>query len=118
VRLVQRWGFVADRWTIATDLWRFGEEALAERVLATSDDELFSIWVGAGELARRGNHPSKDPGWALAMSSIASLEGRERQLARARRRPRREAPPFPEPSVEARVDECSEILATRTWPEM
>jgi hypothetical protein len=112
---VQRWGFVVDRWTLAEDLWRWGEDALATEVLAISDDTLFSIWLAAGDLARRGDQPSRSVAWGVAAAAVQVIEGQERPLARRRRRPKTELPDFGG-TVDERVASVSELIR-RGWPE-
>jgi len=88
----------------ADDLWRFGEEALAERVTDAGDvseQQLVRIGAVAWKYASsdeyatpsgRGMMISK----ALAHAAVEVLEGRERPLARNRRRPG--PSPFPSQS--------------------
>jgi hypothetical protein len=79
---------------LADDLWRFGEDALAQRVANVGDvsaqqleliGQVSSRYATGDEYASasgRGMMISK----ALAHGAVEVLEGRERELARKRRR--------------------------------
>jgi hypothetical protein len=103
-----------DRTTVAEELWRFGEDALYERALEMTDNEMLRLWKLAGrllwhDLARNGDE-------AAARAAITILEGADRPLARSRRRPRRGAPDLPATSEE-RFAEIQDIQdAAGTWP--
>lgn len=85
----------------AACLWDFGEDALAERALGMSDDDLAAI--------QRIAAVYEDPEYPLpregriahmhvnAFASIAYFEGRLRPLARTRRRPKKDRPPHLQP---------------------
>jgi hypothetical protein len=87
---------------VASALWDYGEDALAERAIAMTDEDLTSIenisaWY-------------EDPAYPLPMSgqrithnhvgafaAITLFEGRVRPLSQTRRRPQRDRPPAFEP---------------------
>jgi hypothetical protein len=42
-----------DRWTIAEELWLFGEDAISRVALELSDHDIVRVWVLAGRLLER-----------------------------------------------------------------
>jgi hypothetical protein len=99
---------VTDRWTLAEQLWAFGEDDLSERVLTVPDRQLIDVFKHAARLFSDGD--ARTGAVALAMAVVAALEGRQRPLARRRRRPKRDAPVFAA-SLEDRLDEMSRLQA-------
>ncbi|HET7758814.1 MAG TPA: hypothetical protein VFK62_02745 [Gaiellaceae bacterium] len=79
---------------LADDLWRYGEETLAQRVADTSDvseEQLKLIGQAAWRYANDDQYATPSGNGmmiakALAHGAVEVLEERERPLARARRR--------------------------------
>ena len=76
----------------ATDLWAFGEDALADVVLAFSEEELLAAWRQAAAfydpsvaLPVEGRNVTR--GHVVAFACMHRIEGSIRPLARQRRRP-------------------------------
>jgi hypothetical protein len=99
---------VTDRWSLAEQLWAFGEDDLCGRVLTVSDRQLTDGFTHAARLFSDGD--ARTGAVALAMAVVATIEGSERPLARRRRRPKRDAPVFAA-SLEDRLDELSRLQA-------
>jgi hypothetical protein len=82
---------------VAAALWDYGEDALAERAIAMTDDELASIENISAWYEQPG-YPLPMSGQRIthnhvnAFAAIALFEGRLRPLARSRRRPQRDRP--------------------------
>ena len=80
----------------AAALWTYGEDALVDRAIQISDDDLPSLWAWAGD------HWYPDHGLPLesrlildkitAFAAMYFLEGRVRPLAQERRRPKNRMP--------------------------
>jgi hypothetical protein len=102
-----------DRWTLAEELWSFGEDALHLRPLEMSDDELIRVWVLAGRLYTRG--AGRSSGEAAALAAVAVLEHRPRSLARSRRRPQSQRPHFGK-SREERQSDVLRIEESTSFP--
>jgi hypothetical protein len=83
---------VIDRWTLAEELWAFGEDAYVDRTIALTDEELVEVWILAGEVYLAG--AARSGGEAAAIAVVEKLDGRRRPLARRRRRPRADLPDF------------------------
>ena len=111
---VTRVGFVVDRWTLAEELWRWGEDGLIPDVLSLPDDTLFQVWLAAGDLARKTDARNKSAGWGVASAAVQVMEGETRPLARRRRRPKKELPDFGG-TTEERVRSVSHLIPRR-WP--
>jgi hypothetical protein len=75
-----------DRWTLAEELWSFGEDSLSQAALEISDEDMVSLWVRAGKALLKGD--ARSSGEAAALAAVAVIEGHQRPLARKRRRPR------------------------------
>ena len=75
-----------DRWTLAEELWLYGEDALYLAPLAMGDCDLLRVWLLGGTALMTGRARSGSE--AAALAAVELLEGRERPLARNRRRPR------------------------------
>jgi hypothetical protein len=41
-----------DRWTLAEELWSFGEDSLSQAALEISDEDMVGLWVRAGKAQR------------------------------------------------------------------
>jgi hypothetical protein len=87
---------------VAAALWDYGEDSLAERAIAMSDDELASIenisaWYEdpAYPLPMTGQQITHSH--VNAFAAITLFEGRLRPLGRTRRRPQRDRPAAYEP---------------------
>ncbi len=82
--------------SLARELWRFGEPALAEQSLRLSPEDVADVGARAGQLHRSGEVDVLWPGGpadrALLLAAIEHLEGRPRPCARARRLPERSLP--------------------------
>jgi hypothetical protein len=74
-----------DRWTLAEELWSFGEDSLYPMALQLSDKDMVRLWLLAGELLLKERANSS--GEATALAAVAVIEGNPRPLARKRRRP-------------------------------
>ena len=82
----------------AAELWAYGEERLAEVVLAFTDDELVSAWKTASTyndvnypLPVQRRNPSN--GQVVCFACMNQVEGELRPLSRTRRRPDKKLPP-------------------------
>src|SRR5512133_3417018 len=74
-----------DRWTLAEELWSFGEDSLYPIALQLSDEDMVRLWLSAGRLLLKGK--ARSSGEASALAAVALIEGKQRPLARKRRRP-------------------------------
>jgi hypothetical protein len=75
---------------LAWNLWCYGEDELAERVPKLTQEQLRRIGHIGGGFAMRSDKPSGAGmllAKALALAAVKVIEGRERPLARSRRRP-------------------------------
>jgi hypothetical protein len=104
-----------DRWTLAEELWSFGEDALYMRPLEMSDKELVGVWRLGGKLFMKGD--ARSAGEAGALAAVAVIEGKKRQLARTRRRPQARLPRF-EKVPEERFDDIRRIEESESFPEV
>jgi len=95
-----------DRWTLAEELWSFGEDSLYPVALKLSDEEMVRLWLLAGELLLKDRAGSS--GEATALAAVAIIEGKQRPLARKRRRPQANRLRF-EQTPEQRYAEVSRI---------
>jgi len=95
-----------DRWTLAEELWSFGEDELYLAPLQMSDEDMVSVWVRAGKLYLKDQ--ARSAGEAGALAAVAFLEGRPRPLARKRRRARAKCLRF-DKTPEQRYDEIRRI---------
>jgi hypothetical protein len=103
-----------DHWTLAEELWSFGEDALYRRPLEMSDVDLIRVWLLRGELYVRGE--ARSGGEAAALAAVAVAEGKRRPLARTRRRPQARRPRF-EQTPEERLAEVHRIEDSESFPE-
>ncbi|MDW3176503.1 MAG: hypothetical protein R8J94_03840 [Acidimicrobiia bacterium] len=81
----------------AADLWAFGEDDLAERMLAFCDERMLDLWRTAARFYDE-EHPLPvtgrkiSLGHVVAFSCMLHVEGQLRPLSRQRRRPRSSLP--------------------------
>jgi hypothetical protein len=102
---------VIDRWTLAEELWLFGEDDLYRAPVAMSNREIIRVWELAGTLL-----PSaRSSGEAGALAAVQLLDGCHRSLARSRRRPRSQLPTFIQTPVERSAD-LHRIRREESWP--
>ena len=73
-----------DRWTLAEELWSFGEDSLYPVALRLSDEDMVRLWLIAGGLLLKER--ARSNGEATALAAVAVIEGNQRPLARKRRR--------------------------------
>ena len=102
-----------DRWTLAEELWSFGEDELHLAALDLSDDHMIRVWRLAGLLYM--NSKARSAGEAAAQATVSILEGRERPLTRKRRRPQRDRPHF-EQTLDERLDDVHRIEDGESFP--
>jgi hypothetical protein len=55
-----------DRWTLAEELWSYGEDALYLRPLEMSDDDMVRVWGLAGKIYLKGEGRSAGEAASLA----------------------------------------------------
>jgi hypothetical protein len=103
-----------DRWTLAEELWSFGEDSLYPAALQLSDEDMVRLWLLAGRLLLKGE--ARSNGEASALAAAAVIEGGQRPLARKRRRPQARRPRF-EQTPEERYAEISQIEESESFPE-
>ena len=95
-----------DRWTLAEELWSFGEDSLYPVALQLSDEDMVRLWLLAGGLLLKER--ARSSGEATALAAVAVIEGNQRPLARKRRRPQANRLRF-EQTPEERYAEISRI---------
>ena len=95
-----------DRWTLAEEMWSFGEDSLYPVALQLSDEDMVRLWLLAGGLLLKER--ARSSGEATALAAVAVIEGNQRPLARKRRRPRANRLRF-EQTPEERYAEISRI---------
>lgn len=103
-----------DRWTIAEQLWSFGEDSIYPAALQLSDEDMVRLWRLAGRLLLKER--ARSSGEAAALAAVAVIEGKERPLARKRRRPQASRLRF-EQTPEERYAEISRIEESPSFPE-
>jgi hypothetical protein len=103
-----------DRWTLAEELWSFGEDSLYPAALQLSDEDMVRLWLLAGRLLLKGK--ARSSGEASALAAVAVIEGKQRPLARKRRRPQARRPRL-EQTPEERYAEISRIEESESFPE-
>lgn len=103
-----------DRWTIAEELWLFGEDSMSPVALRLSDEAMVRLWLLAGKLLLKER--ARSGGEAAALAAVAVIEGEERPLARKRRRPQANRLRF-EHSPQERYAEISRIEESSSFPE-
>ena len=103
-----------DKWTLAEELWSFGEDSLYPVALQLSDEDMVRLWLLAGGLLLKER--ARSSGEATALAAVAVLEGEQRPLARKRRRPQANRLRFAQ-TPEERYAEISRIEASPTFDE-
>ena len=104
-----------DRWTLAEELWSFGEDELYLAPLEMSDEQLVAVWELAGKLYMKDE--ARSAGEAGALAAVAVVEGKKRPLARARRRPQAQRPQF-QKTIEERLEDVGRIEESESFPEV
>lgn len=102
---------IIDRWTLAEELWAFGEDASVDRAIALTDEEMVEVWTRAGEVYNAGN--ARSGGQAASMAAVEMFVGRSRPLTRQRRRSRVGRPDFGKTDEERRADTRRVEIAMR-----
>ena len=103
-----------DRWTLAEELWSFGEDSLYPVALQLSDENMVQLWLLAGGLLLKER--ARSSGEATALAAVAVIEGNQRPLARKRRRPQPNRLRF-EQTPEERYAEISRIEDSPSFDE-
>ena len=103
-----------DRWTLAEELWSFGEDSLYPVALQLSDEDMVRLWLLAGGLLLKER--ARSSGEATALAAVAVIEGNQRPLARKRRRPQPNRLRF-EQTPEDRYAEISRIEDSPSFDE-
>jgi len=103
-----------DRWTLAEELWSFGEDSLYPVALRLSDEDMVRLWLLAGGLLVKER--ARSSGEATALAAVAVIEGNQRPLARKRRRPQPNRLRF-EQTPEERYAEISRIEDSPSFDE-
>ncbi len=103
-----------DRWTVAEELWSFGEDEIYPVALQLSDNDMVRLWRLAGSLLMEER--ARSSGEATALAAVSVIEGKARPLARKRRRPQANRLRF-EQTPEARYAEISRIEESASFPE-
>jgi hypothetical protein len=103
-----------DKWTLAEELWSFGEDPLCTAALQLSHEDMVRLWRLAGRLLL--NDKARSSGEAAALAAVAVIEGRQRPLARKRRRPRARRLHFGQ-TPDERYAEISRIEEGESFPE-
>lgn len=103
-----------DRWTLAEEMWSFGEDSLYPVALQLSDEDMVRLWLLAGGLLLKER--ARSSGEATALAAVAVIEGNQRPLARKRRRPRADGLRF-EQTPEERYAEISRIEDSPSFDE-
>jgi hypothetical protein len=103
-----------DRWTLAEELWSFGEDSLYPVALQLSDEDMVRLWLLAGGLLLKER--ARSSGEATALAAVAVIEDNQRPLARKRRRPQPNRVRF-EQTPEDRYAEISRIEDSPSFDE-
>ena len=104
-----------DRWTLAEELWSFGEDSLYREPLHMDDEAMIRVWELAGRLSLRG--PPRSSGETAALAAVEVIEGRRRALARKRRRRQADRPEFNK-TPEERYADINRVEESEHFPEM
>jgi hypothetical protein len=67
-----------DRWTLAEELWSYGENELYLAALDLSDEDMVRVWRLAGRLYM--DDVARSAGQAAALAAVSVLEGRRGPL--------------------------------------
>jgi hypothetical protein len=103
-----------DRWTLAEELWSFGEDSLYREPLRLDDDDMVRIWLLGGSHSLQES--ARSSGEAAALAAVEVIEGRKRPLARSRRRRQAARPDF-DRTPQERYAEISRIEESESFPE-
>jgi hypothetical protein len=103
-----------DRWTLAEELWSYGEDSLYPAALKLSDEDMVRLWLLAGELLLKERARSSSE--ATALAAVAVIEGNQRPLTPKRRRPLANRLRF-EQTPEERYAEISRIEESASFSE-
>jgi hypothetical protein len=103
-----------DRWTLAEELWSFGEDLLYPVALQLSDEDMVRLWLIAGGLLLKER--ARSSGEATGLAAVAVIEGNQRPIARKRRRPQANRLRF-EQTPEERYAEVSRIEDSPSFDE-
>lgn len=103
-----------DRWTLAEELWSFGEGSLYPQALEIDEEAMIRVWLLAGRLSLRG--PPRSSGEAAALAAVEVIEGRRRELARRRRRRQADRPEFNK-TPEERYADINRIEESEHFPD-
>ena len=103
-----------DRWTLAEELWSFGEDSLYPVALRLSDEDMVRLWLLAGGLLLKER--ARGRLFLTALAAVAVIEGNQRPLARKRRRPQANRLRF-EQTPEERYAEISRIEDSPSFDE-
>ena len=103
-----------DRWTLAEELWSFGEDSLYPVALRLSDEDMVRLWLLAGGLLVKER--ARSSGEATALAAVVVIEGNQRPLARKRRWPQPNRLRF-EQTPEERYAEISRIEDSPSFDE-
>jgi hypothetical protein len=68
-----------DRWTLAEELWSFGEDSLYPVALNLSDEDIGRLWLLAGGLLLKER--ARSSGEAAALAAVEVIESHQRPLA-------------------------------------
>jgi len=104
-----------DRWTLAEELWSFGEDSLYREPLRMDAEQMIRVWVLAGRLSLHGT--ARSSGEAAALAAVEVIEGRRRPLARTRRRRQADRPEFHR-TPEERYADIGRIEESESFPQM
>ena len=104
-----------DRWTLAEELWSFGEDSLYREALRLDDEQMIRVWLLAGRLSLHGK--ARSSGEAASLAAVEVIEGRRRQLTRTRRRRQADRPDFRR-TPEQRYAEINRVEESESFPEM
>jgi hypothetical protein len=102
-----------DKWTLAEELWSFGEDSLHLAPLHMSDEDMVGVWTLAGRLHLNGE--ARSAGEAAALAAVTVIEGKQRPLARKRRRPQAKRPQIDQ-GLEERLAEVYRIEDGEAFP--
>lgn len=112
--------------SIARELWRYGEQELAQRAMGLSTEEAANIGERAGDLHHSGTAARVWPNGpsgvtpAVLLAAIEFFEGRLRPAARVRRLPERNLPVAMRLSEEDRwqaMQPVSDVMTARLHGE-
>jgi hypothetical protein len=103
-----------DRWTLAEELWSFGEDSLYPVALQLSDEDIGAPVAPCRRTPLEGQGPFQRRGGRAG--GVGVIEGTQRPLARKRRRPQANRLRF-EQTPEERYAEISRIEESASFDE-